>query len=77
MSEAGHAGDDSGESVLLKRLFNLGVKLGEDTVLIHAGAGNRRNTCRAHRRVVEARGAASLPRSWQKTTRAHSGVRQR
>jgi hypothetical protein len=28
MSEAGHAGDDGGEPVLLKGLFNLGVKLG-------------------------------------------------
>jgi hypothetical protein len=27
---------------------------------------NRRNTYRAHRRVVEDRGAASLPRSWLK-----------
>jgi hypothetical protein len=29
MSEAGHAGDDGGEPVLLKRLFSRGVNLDE------------------------------------------------
>ena len=38
---------------------------------------NRRNTYRAHRRVVADRGAASLPRSWQNTTRPQSRVTQR
>lgn len=38
---------------------------------------NRRNTYRAQRRVVDARGAASLPKSWLNTIRAQSGVVQR
>src|SRR5271166_907458 len=38
---------------------------------------NRRNTYRAHRRVVEARGAASLPKSWLNNARPHSAVVQR
>ena len=38
---------------------------------------NRRNTYRAHRRVVEDRGAASFPRSWLNTARPHSAVTHR
>jgi hypothetical protein len=38
---------------------------------------NRRNTYRAHRRVVDERGAASSPRSWLNTARPHAGVVQR
>ena len=38
---------------------------------------NRRNTYRAQRRVVDERGAASLPRSWLNTARPQSTVSQR
>lgn len=38
---------------------------------------NRRNIYRAHRRVVDARGAASLPRSRLNLARPHAGVVQR
>ena len=38
---------------------------------------NRRNTYRAQRRVVDERGAASMPRSWLNTARPHSMVVQR
>jgi hypothetical protein len=38
---------------------------------------NRRSTYRAHRRVVDAREAASMPRSWLNTARPHCGVVQR
>jgi hypothetical protein len=38
---------------------------------------NRRNTYRAQRRVVDERGAASMPRSWLNTARPHSAVVQR
>jgi len=38
---------------------------------------NRRNTYRAQRRVVDARGTANVPRSWLNTARPHCGVRQR
>jgi hypothetical protein len=38
---------------------------------------SRRNTYRAHRRVVDERGAASVPRSWLNTTRPQAMVSQR
>lgn len=38
---------------------------------------NRRNTYRAQRRVVDERGAASIPRSWLNTARPHAIVVQR
>ena len=47
MSEAGHAGDDGGEPVLLKGLFNLGVKLGELVVEVEDVVSRRGTTLAA------------------------------